>query len=308
MSSSLHISVLKEESIDCLNIQPDGVYVDATFGRGGHSRAILERLGNNGRLYALDRDPSAQAYAQTIDDSRFHFARCAFSHLSQAFADLQDESVDGVLFDLGVSSPQLDDGMRGFSFMREGPIDMRMDPESGMSAKEWLMQTDERTLATAIRDLGGEPHGISQRLARVIMESRDRLHTTLDLANVIAQAMPKKHYKAGQNPATQTFQAIRMVVNNEVEEIKQGLQAATAMLKKNGVLAVITFHGLEDRLVKQFMRAQEGQRLPSEIPLTDSGWRDQVLRLISPVVQPSQKEVQNNPRARSARLRKAIKI
>lgn len=302
-----HTSVLMEASIDALNIQPAGCYLDATFGRGGHTAMILSRLGNNGRLYAVDRDPQAAAVAAQITDSRFHFSRGSFSAPASLFDDLPADGLDGVLFDLGVSSPQLDQAERGFSFNKSGPLDMRMDPESGISAADWLAQTDEHTLARVIRDLGGEPHTIAKRLAKAVMTALPRLHTTLDLAEVLSEAMPKKMQKKGRHPATQTFQAIRMVVNDEVGELERGLQAATKLLKPGGRLAVITFHGLEDALVKRFIRANEGNSLPSEIPAKQHRV-NQVLALIQPVIKPSPAELTINPRARSARLRKAVKL
>ena len=305
--STSHVSVLLEESVDALNIREDGVYLDATFGRGGHSRAILERLGEGGCLYALDRDPQAAEEAATIHDPRFHFAKSPFSALDSVFTKIGEASLDGVLFDLGVSSPQLDQGGRGFSFFHDGPIDMRMDPESGISARDWLLTTDAATLARAIRDLGGEPHTVAKRIAEAVIARRERLTSTTELAAVIAEAMPKKFYRPGYHPATQTFQAIRMVVNDEVGEIERGLAAATRCLKSGGVLAVITFHGLEDALVKRFVRSREGKELPAEIP-SGKGRMNQVLRLIRPVIKPSVEAIAANPRCRSARLRKAVKI
>lgn len=302
-----HTSVLTGASIAALDIRPEGCYLDATFGRGGHSAAILALLGRNGRLYAVDRDPQAAAAAAQIQDARFHFSRGSFSQLDYLFADLPEQGLDGILFDLGVSSPQLEQAERGFSFNKSGPLDMRMDPESGQSAADWLARTDEATLARVIRDLGGEPHTIAKRLAKAVIEALPRLHTTLDLAEVLTAAMPKKMQKKGRHPATQTFQAIRMAVNDEVGELERGLQAATKLLKPGGKLAVITFHGLEDALVKRFIRAHEGERLPAEIPAKQNRM-NQVLALIQPAIKPSSEEVALNPRARSARLRRAVKI
>lgn len=307
MNVNHHVSVLLEESVAALDIREDGAYLDGTFGRGGHSRAILAALGAEGRLYALDRDPQAAEAAATISDPRFAFAKSPFSALDSAFPEVGEGSLDGVLFDLGVSSPQLDQGERGFSFLHDGPIDMRMDPESGISARDWLLQTDAVTLARAIRDLGGEPHTVAKRIAEAIIAKRERLASTTALAAVIAEAVPKKFHRPGYHPATQTFQAIRMVVNDEVGEIERGLAAATQCLKSGGVLAVITFHGLEDALVKRFIRSREGEELPAEIP-SDRGRVNQTLRLIRPVIQPSVEAIAANPRCRSARLRKAVKI
>ena len=302
-----HVTVLLHEAVQALAIRADGAYLDGTFGRGGHSRAILAALGGAGRLYALDRDPQAAEAATVIDDSRFLFARSPFSCMDTAFAAVGAASLDGILLDLGVSSPQLDQAARGFSFGKEGPLDMRMDNESGITAADWLAATDEATLARVIRDWGGEPHTVAKRIARAVIAARGKLRTTLDLADVVADAVPRKLHKAGFHPATQTFQAIRIAVNDEVGEIERGLLAATRLLKSGGVLAVITFHGLEDALVKRFIRAHEGAPLPAEIPSAHDRVNP-LLRLVPPVVKPSAREVADNPRSRSARLRKAVKI
>lgn len=305
-----HISVLLQESVAALDIRPDGWYVDATFGRGGHSRAILAQLNADGRLFALDRDAQAAAEAAKIADPRFYFARSAFGNMEAAFAAVsgwQAGCLQGVLFDLGVSSPQLDEAARGFSFSKEGPLDMRMDQESGISARDWLLGHSEADFARIIRDLGDEPHTIAKRIAKAVYERRERLHTTTDLAVVVAEAMPKKFYRPNYHPATQTFQALRMAVNDELGEIQRGLNAAVKLLAKGGVLAVISFHGGEDALVKRFIREQEGEALPAEIP-SNRGRVNQVLELINPVVKPSAQDVAANPRCRSARLRKAVKV
>ncbi|UJF24606.1 16S rRNA (cytosine(1402)-N(4))-methyltransferase RsmH [Suttonella sp. R2A3] len=304
---SAHRSVLLHESVEALAIREDGWYLDATFGRGGHSRLILSQLGSEGRLYAIDRDPQAAKEVEGIDDPRFHFAYQPFSVMPQAFAEVGAASLDGVLFDLGVSSPQLDQAERGFSFQKDGPLDMRMDNQNGLTAQEWLAEVSEAELSKTIRDLGGETHSIAKRIAKAIIAKRDKLRGTLDLAEVVAEAMPKKYHRPGYHPATQTFQAIRMAVNDEVGEIERGLAAATKLLKSGGVLAVITFHGLEDALVKRFIRSKEGHNLPAEIP-SSAGRVGAELRLVRPVIKPSQSEVADNPRCRSARLRKAVKI
>lgn len=307
---SAHISVLLHESVAALDIRPDGWYLDATFGRGGHSRAILSQLNADGRLFAVDRDAQAAAEAAKIEDSRFYFAKTPFGQIGSAFSaqmGWQAGCLQGVLFDLGVSSPQLDEAERGFSFNKEGPLDMRMDQESGLSARDWLLSHDEQALARIIRDFGGEPHTVAKRIAKAVFAVRERLQTTTQLADVVAQAMPKKFYRPNFHPATQTFQALRMAVNDELGEIQRGLEAAVNLLASGGVLAVISFHGGEDALVKRFIRAQEGEALPAEIP-TNRGRVNQVLELINPVIKPSEADVMANPRCRSARLRKAIKI
>lgn len=307
---SAHISVLLQESLSALEIRPDGWYLDATFGRGGHSRAILAQLNEHGRLYAVDRDAQAAVEAASISDPRFYFAKTPFGNIGEAFSAEQGwrtGCLHGVLFDLGVSSPQLDEAMRGFSFNKEGPLDMRMDQESGMSARDWLLSHDEAALARIIRDLGGEPHTVAKRIAKAVFAVRERLQTTTQLAEVVAAAMPKKFYRPNFHPATQTFQALRMAVNDELGEIQRGLDAAVNLLTSGGVLAVISFHGGEDALVKRFIRAQEGEALPAEIP-SDRGRVNQVLALVNPVIKPSAKDVAANPRCRSARLRKAVKL
>lgn len=307
MNPISHIPVLLEESIDALAVRDDGCYLDATFGRGGHSRRILSRLGEKGTLFAVDRDPQAAQVANEIADPRFYFRRTAFSQMDDLFQTAERKSLDGVLFDLGVSSPQLNIAERGFSFLREGPLDMRMDPGSGISAKEWLLENDVATLARIIRDWGGEPHTIAWRIARAVIAVRENLETTTDLAAVVTQAMPKKRYKPGHHPATRTFQALRIAVNDEVNQIGAGLEAATNLLQPGGLLVVITFHGLEDALVKRFIRAREGTTIPAEIPV-QTGRVNPVLKLVSPVIKPSAAEVADNPRARSAKLRKAEKL
>lgn len=308
METSEHIPVLLAEAVAALEIAPNGRYLDATFGRGGHSSEILAQLGESGQLYALDRDQQAAAVAAQITDPRFHFARCAFSEMKTAFAALGAESLDGILFDLGVSSPQLDDPSRGFSFAKEGPLDMRMDNEQNLTAQKWLKNVDEDTLTTVIRDYGGEPHTVAKRIAKAILAAKNDLKSTLDLASVVAQARPKKLYKPHLHPATQTFQAIRIAVNDEIGEIQRALRAATMMLKSGGILVVISFHGLEDATVKRFVRSMEGEPLPAEIPATNTTNIHQVLRLVPPVIKPSSAEIAQNPRSRSAKLRKAVKL
>lgn len=304
--SNQHIPVLLEEAVDSLVSRVDGWYFDGTFGRGGHSRAILARLSDAGRVFATDRDASAAEVASTWQDSRFHFARGEFSQLPVLFPQVVGK-LDGVLLDLGVSSPQLDVAERGFSFQKSGPLDMRMNQDAPLDALGFLMGVEEAELARLIRDLGGEPHGVAKRIATRIIAARSRLHTTLDLAEVIADAVPRKFHRAGYHPATQTFQAIRMVVNDELGEIERGLAAAIQCLRVGGVLAVISFHGVEDALVKRFIRRQEGKDLPAEIPLA-VGRQNQVLRLISPVIKPSAAAIAENPRCRSARLRRAVRV
>ena len=266
----IHTTVLLDEAVNALNIKEDGVYIDGTFGRGGHSRLILSQLGEQGRLFAIDRDPQAIAAAAAIDDPRFTIIHGPFS----ALADYVEArgltgKVDGILLDLGVSSPQLDDAERGFSFMRDGPLDMRMDPTRGLSAAEWLLQAEENDIAFVLKTYGEER--FARRIARAIVE-RNRLQPmtrTKELAEVIAAATPiKDKFK---HPATRSFQAIRIWVNSELEEIEQALKGALTALAPGGRLSIISFHSLEDRLVKRFMREQSrGPQVPAGLPMTEA--------------------------------------
>lgn len=301
-----HITVLLHEALDALNIRPDGHYLDMTFGRGGHSRLILEHLNENGRLYAIDRDPEAVAEALKIQDPRFYFQKSAFSGLNQAFPELK--ALDGVLMDLGVSSPQLDDAQRGFSFSKAGAIDMRMDNQSGLSAYEWLKQTNIKELSQIIRDWGGEPHTVAQRIAQAIIQALPNLeNNTIKLAKIIADAVPKKFHRPAYHPATQTFQAIRMAVNQEIPELESALNQAVKLLKPNAYVAVISFHSGEDQIVKRFFRRLEGENLPAEIPLSESKI-GAVLEMDKKVIRPNEQAIIENPRCRSAILRRAKKL
>ncbi len=303
-----HFSVLLKESIEGLNIQANGLYIDATFGRGGHSKAILEALGPQGRLLAIDQDPEAVEYAQRhFQDQRFEIQHGSFEAI-QMYCDERGWSgrVNGVLLDLGVSSPQLDEAERGFSFMREGPLDMRMNPQEGLSAKEWLSQVDEKTLKQVLQNYGEERY--SGRIARVIKEAlaQDALHTTLDLAELVKRISPKveKH----KHPATRTFQAIRIAVNRELDVLKNVLESAVKVLAPGGRLSVISFHSLEDRIVKLYIRDQSRIKdlFPDSPVLIE--YVEPVLKKIGKPVFPSQAECQSNLRSRSAVLRVAEKI
>lgn len=310
MNAPAHISVLLNETLDGLAIKPDGCYLDGTFGRGGHSRAILQRLGPNGRLYAIDRDPTAIAAAQPLlADPRFHITHSPFA----ALADIAQQQhicgeIDGILLDLGVSSPQLDDAGRGFSFMRDGPLDMRMDPSSGISAADWLAQADVEDISFVLREYGEEK--FAWRIAQAIVAARTEtpLLRTAQLAALISDSVPKS-IKEKKHPATRSFQAIRIYINSELEQVNQALQAALAVLKPGGRLSVISFHSLEDRLVKQFMRRHaKGEPVPRGIPLTNAQLAQRTdLKLIGKAIMPSDDELQANPRARSAVLRVAEK-
>ena len=294
----MHEPVLAHEALEALAVRPDGIYVDGTFGRGGHSRLILERLGAAGRLIALDRDPQAAEAARAISDPRFTFFKARFSDLSMAPAQ-----VHGMLFDLGVSSPQLDDPARGFSFRYDGPLDMRMDPEAGMSAAEWLAKSEEQEIRGVIRDYGEER--FAKQIAAAIVAARRSapIVRTRQLADLVAQAVRTR--EPGQDPATRTFQALRIHVNRELEEVSLMLPQAVARLAPQGRLAVISFHSLEDRIVKRFMQQAARPEVPRRLPLKASEMPQPVLRLVGRAVRASQQETRRNPRARSATLRVA---
>ena len=298
-----HRAVLLEEAVAALAIRADGVYVDATFGRGGHSRAILQCLGPAGRLVALDRDPAAVAAAREISDSRFSIAHAPFSELTRTLDRLGVAQVQGVLADLGVSSPQLEDPARGFSFRADGPLDMRMDPTRGVSAADWLATATEQQIREAIGGYGEER--FAKQVAKAIVDARARepLVRTEQLAAVVAAAVRTR--EAGQNPATRTFQALRILVNRELEEIEMMLPLATARLAAGGRLAVIAFHSLEDRLVKRFLRACSADSLPADLPIRARDLPQPPLRIVGKAMRASDAEVAANPRARSATLRVA---
>jgi 16S rRNA (cytosine1402-N4)-methyltransferase len=294
----MHQPVLAAEAIEALAVRADGVYVDGTFGRGGHSRLILERLGPQGRLIALDRDPQAAHAALAVSDRRFSFYRTRFSDLSMLPAQ-----VDGMLFDLGVSSPQLDDPARGFSFRHDGPLDMRMDPEAGMSAAEWVASAEEQELREVIRDYGEERFAKQIAAAIVTARRREPIVRTRQLAELVAQAVRTR--EPGQNPATRTFQALRIHVNRELEEVSVMLPQAVARLAPQGRLAVISFHSLEDRMVKRFMQSLARPEVPRRLPLRASEMPEPVLRIVGRAQRASSPETTRNPRARSATLRVA---
>lgn len=306
MDQSAHISVLLDETIDGLAIKPDGVYLDGTFGRGGHSRVILSKLSSQGRLFAIDRDPQAIAAAEQFkDDSRFCITHSPFSELA-AIAEQHAivGQVDGILLDLGVSSPQLDEAERGFSFMRDGPLDMRMDPTSGLSAAQWLLKADVEEISFVLREYGEEKFAWRIANAIVTHRSENPLTRTSELASLISSVVPKSP-KEKKHPATRSFQGIRIYINSELEQVKTALEAALRALKPGGRLAVISFHSLEDRLVKQFMRLQsKGPAIPKGLPLTEAQLnRYTPLRLIGKAIMPSEQELEHNIRARSAVLR-----
>ncbi len=301
-----HITVLLHEAVDALAIRENGIYVDGTFGRGGHSRLILSKLGSGGRLVVFDKDPQAIAAAQRLaeQDSRMSVVHDGFSAFNRALDDLCIAKIDGALFDLGISSPQIDEGRRGFSFRFDAPLDMRMDPTRGMSAAEWLAVADEKELNEVIKNYGEER--FSRQIARAIVSQRETepIDTTGKLAKLVAQAVRTR--ERGQDPATRTFQAVRIFINRELEEIKAVLPQAAGRLNENGRLAVIAFHSLEDRIVKQFIRRHsQSEPLPKWAVVKESDRPMPPLRLEGKAKKPSAEEVAANPRARSAVLRVA---
>lgn len=306
---NVHEPVLLDEALAGLDIQPGGFYIDGTFGRGGHAGAILAALGPEGRLLAMDKDPEAveSAQAQFGDDPRFAISQGAFTRLAELVRE-RDMSgqVDGLLLDLGVSSPQLDDAGRGFSFSEDGPLDMRMDPTTGQSAAEWLGSAGEGEIARVLKTLGEERY--AKRIARAIVNARSEtpVTTTRQLAELVAGAVPtrEKH----KHPATRTFQAIRIHVNRELDDIREVLDQVPEVLAPHGRLAVISFHSLEDRIVKRFIRDEyQGEAPPPEFPLAGMDYKPR-LKPVGKAIRPSDAEVDRNPRARSAVLRVAERL
>jgi 16S rRNA (cytosine1402-N4)-methyltransferase len=299
-----HQSVLLKEALESLNIRPSGTYIDATFGRGGHSRAILQQLNEKGRLIAFDQDPEAVAYArqQFANEPRFTIEHCNFNQVANVVEKYGlTEKIDGILMDLGVSSPQLDDAERGFSFLRSGPLDMRMDTAQGETARQWLARVKPADLINVLKKYGEEK--FAKRIATAIVETRAEreITETGDLAEIISNAIPVK--EKHKHPATRSFQAIRIYINQELQAIEQGLQAAVSVLAKGGRLSVISFHSLEDRMVKRFMRDISSRpKLPAGLPVMEADI-EVPYRLVSKPVVAGAKELETNPRARSARLR-----
>ena len=300
----IHTTVLLDEAVAALAIKPDGVYVDGTFGRGGHSAKILQQLGANGRLIALDKDPAAITVGQQWRDTRFQIVHSGFMNLDSVLGELGVAKVDGILLDLGVSSPQLDEAARGFSFRFDAPLDMRMDVSSGLTAAQWLATVDESFLAEVIRDYGEER--FAKQIARAVVVARavEPIHTTGRLVELVGQTVRTR--EAGQNPATRTFQAIRIYLNQELEELARVLPKCVTHLKEGGRLVVISFHSLEDRIVKHFMRDMaEGDKLPRNVPIRASEVPQGVVNLVGKAVRAGEAELKANPRARSAVMRVA---
>lgn len=306
-----HQSVLYEEALDSLRIKTDGIYIDCTFGRGGHSIGILEKLGENGKLLALDRDMDAinsPEAGQLLSDQRFHLHHGCFADLAAVSEQLgYTGKVDGILMDLGVSSPQLDNAERGFSFLRDGPLDMRMDTNHGLTAAQYLAQVEEQDLVKVLFEYGEER--FARRIAKAIVERRRQqpLQTTLQLAKLIEDSVPfKDKYK---HPATRAFQAIRIEINQELEQVKTALQQAVQVLAPGGRLVVIAFHSLEDRIVKRFIRGESGlKHNPGKLPVKERDIARGQLKKVGKSIRAQAEELQFNPRARSAIMRVAEKI
>jgi 16S rRNA (cytosine1402-N4)-methyltransferase len=310
MHGDAHVPVLVEETVAGLAIKPEGTYVDATFGRGGHARAILERLGPSGRLVALDRDPDAETGSHAIGDTRFAFRRAWFSDIAGTLAALGIDRVDGIVFDLGISSPQIDDPARGFSFRADGPLDMRMDPTRGESAAAYLARATARELTEVLRDYGEER--FAQSIAGAIVAARAVAPVvgTRQLAAIVAKAVgARPRGDRSQDPATRTFQALRIYVNRELEELALTLPRVVPLLRTGGRLAVISFHSLEDRMVKRFFAAASqpfgGDPRLARLPIRADALPGAALRQVGRAIRPSEREVAANPRARSAILRVA---
>lgn len=312
-SKVVHETVMLDEAVDALLVRPDGFYLDGTFGRGGHSRAILQRLGNEARLLAIDKDPEAIVEGRKLElrDSRFRIVQASFAELEKA---MQEEGLSGegrakltgALLDLGVSSPQLDEAQRGFSFMRDGPLDMRMDPQSGISAAQWLAAAKEDAIAAVFKEFGEERY--AKRLARAVVAARAEapIVTTLQLAKLISDAHPA--WEKGKHPATKVFQAIRIYINNELGDLQDFLDIALEQLEVGGRLVVISFHSLEDRMVKRFIKHHvRGDQLPANVPVTDDQLNRR-LKHIGKALRASAVEVDGNVRSRSAIMRVAEKI
>jgi 16S rRNA (cytosine1402-N4)-methyltransferase len=304
-----HRTVLLDEAVDALDLSGEraaGMYIDGTFGRGGHSRLILSKLAPQGRLVAFDKDPLAIATAEQLIDSRFAIVHDSFATMREALAARGVAQVDGILLDLGISSPQVDDASRGFSFRNDGPLDMRMDTTRGMSAADWLAEVPERQLEKVIRDYGEERFAFQIAKAIVARRAVEPISSTRQLAAIVANAV--KTREKGKDPATRTFQAIRIFINQELEDLEAGLNAAFELLAPGGRMSVISFHSLEDRIVKQFMASKAKVEQPDRrLPIRAVDLPQPLMKLISKT-KPSDLEVGENPRARSAVLRVAERL
>jgi len=306
-AGSTHVTVLLDEAVESLAIKADGIYMDATFGRGGHSRLILTKLNENGRLVAVDRDLYAIAAGAEIKDSRFQLVHRAFGEIAEAAREAGIQDVDGILFDVGVSSPQIDDGERGFSFRHNAPLDMRMDTTQGETAAEWLARAEIKEITEVIRNYGEERFAF--QIAKKVVAARleQPIVTTGQFASLVRSTVRTR--EPGQDPATRSFQALRIHINQELRQLEVALPQALELLKPGGRLVVISFHSLEDRIVKNFMRQQStADDLPKGLPLRADQLPKPKLRLIGKMIKPSAAEIAANPRARSAVMRVAEKL
>jgi 16S rRNA (cytosine1402-N4)-methyltransferase len=307
VSAGAHVSVLLAEAVAALAIKPAGLYVDGTFGRGGHSREILKALSPQGRLIALDRDPVAIAAGASITDPRFTLVHAAFSQIDAVLARLEVPQVDGILLDIGVSSPQLDTPERGMSFRFDAPLDMRMDTTQGETAADFLARAEQSEIEKVIRDYGEERFAHAIAKALVVARGEQRISSTGQLATLVAQVVRTR--EPGQHPATRSFQALRIHVNRELEELSLSLPQCVSRLAPGGRLAVISFHSLEDRIVKRFMKdAATPIQPPKGVPVRAADLPPPVMRLVGKAIQASDAEVAANPRSRSAVLRVAEKL
>lgn len=306
MSESLHYSVLLRESVDALVQNPDGVYIDGTFGRGGHARAVLERLSEKGKLLGFDKDPRAIEEGESLraEDSRFDIVHRSFAEMKDELWQRGDIKVDGVLLDLGVSSPQLDESERGFSFLRDGPLDMRMDSSAGQTAAQWLEKADGWNMVRVFRDYGEER--FAKQIARKIMDARELtpITRTLQLAKIVSETIPKK-FEEKKHPATRVFQAIRIEINRELSDLQKTLDEVLHLVKPSGRIVIISFHSLEDRIVKRFFRKfSQSQDFPIGVPVTHDMLKAP-LKLIGKPFKAGDQELDENVRSRSAVMRVA---
>ncbi len=304
-----HRTVLLDEAVDALNLEgarASGTYIDGTFGRGGHSRLLLSRLSPQGRLIAFDKDPQAIATAEQIDDPRFSIVHDSFATMDDALAARGIDRVDGILLDLGISSPQVDDATRGFSFRNDGPLDMRMDTTRGMSAAEWVATAEQNHLEKVIRNYGEERFAFQIAKAIVARRAVEPISSTRQLAAIVANTV--KSREKGKDPATRTFQAIRIFINQELEDLETGLTAAYSVLAPGARMSVISFHSLEDRMVKQFLASKANVEQPDRrLPIRAVDLPQPLMKLIAKI-KPSEAEVTGNPRSRSAVLRVAERL
>jgi 16S rRNA (cytosine1402-N4)-methyltransferase len=302
-----HFSVLLHEAVDALNVRSSGTYLDGTFGRGGHSKEILKKLGKGGRLIAVDKDADAVLSANSLPKENFQIVHGSFADITRILSGYQIAEIDGVLLDLGVSSPQLNDASRGFSFMSDGPLDMRMDVTQGMSAANWLNGATADEITQVLKDFGEER--FAKNIARKIVQERQtcELVSTRQLVDIVTDAIPKR-YQVLKNPATRTFQAIRIFINRELEDLEQFLQDVISRLSVGGRIVVISFHSLEDRIVKRFFKKICSIDVPDRLPVRASELPKSMYRLVGRAVRASSSEISRNVRSRSAIMRVAERV